>query len=97
MKDQNNIAESVSLDEAVKQILETYENSTPVVGWYAHPEEVRGPYCRWLTVSDVNPEYKKYVAAKSDETKFIAAALNFAPKLAKALEYARTILAELKD
>lgn len=64
------------ITNSIAEIKEFYKNSTQVVGWYAHPSEVRGPFCRWFTVSDVSPEYEKHVAYKGDDAKYAAAAMN---------------------
>lgn len=61
------------------------EKGTKVVSWYAHNTEVRCPFCRWFTVSDVNPEYEKHVGTKADDCRFAAESMNLAPAMAKAL------------
>lgn len=80
----NDIAKGTSVSDAINEILDSYKKSTKVVGWYAHPYagEVRGPFNRWLTVSNVPDKYKKDVAEKSDDTLFASNAMNLAPKLA---------------
>jgi hypothetical protein len=62
--------------EEREQLRVLESKSTPVVAWYAHPSEVRGPFCRWFTCSDVNPEYQKHVAYKDEDCAFAAAAMN---------------------
>lgn len=84
----NEIADKTSVNEMIKEVKATYKNSTKVVGWYSHTSDVRGPYCRWLTVSDVLPEYEKHVGTKYDDAIYIANAMNYAPKLAVELEVA---------
>lgn len=62
--------------EEREQLRVIESKSTPVVGWYGHPSEVRGPFCRWFTCSNVNPEYQKHVGDKDDDCAFSAAAMN---------------------
>lgn len=50
--------------------------STMVVGWYAHSQEVRGPFHRWFTCSEVSEQYKKHVAWPWDDCAFVAGAMN---------------------
>lgn len=66
--------------------------ATKVVAWYAHPTEVRGPFNRWLTVSDVAPKYRKHVASQADDAAYAAAAMNMVPKLLEALDIAHEAL-----
>lgn len=60
----------------LNELRELAKASTNVVAWYAHSQEVRGPFCRWFTCSEVSPQYRKNVAATSDDCKFAAAAMN---------------------
>lgn len=78
----NQIADQTKIEDCVTYILESYEHSTKVVGWYAHPEEVRGPFGRWLTVSEVSQDYKVQVAPRMDDSRFASACMNYGPKLA---------------
>lgn len=87
------IGERLPIDAMIKLILEAAAKSTPVVGWYAHPAQVRGPFGRWLEITKVLPEYQKYVADERDEAEYAAAVMNFAPYVASA--YA-SLAAELK-
>lgn len=68
------------------QLRELESKSTRVVAWYAHSEEVRGPFHRWFTCSEVNPEYKNQVAWQSDDCQFAAAAMNNLLPLLDALD-----------
>lgn len=70
---------NVELDIPALEAL--YNKSTHVVAWYAHPAEVRGPFCRWLTVSEVAEQYRKHVGEQSDDTAYAAAAMNSIPHL----------------
>jgi hypothetical protein len=78
----------------IEELKELKSKSTVVNGWYPHGAEgdenseatVRGPFCRWLKVSQVQPEYRKHVADMADDAKYAAAAMNSAPKLVAALE-----------
>lgn len=68
-----------------EKVLKEAEKSTRVVSWYAHPKEVRGPFHRWFTCSDVSQEYRKDVAEIEDDCRFSATAMNSAERLAKAV------------
>lgn len=63
------------------------EASTQVVGWYAHPSAVRGPFGRWFTCSGGDNgmgdpvKYPVPVAQISDDCKFAAAAMNALQKI----------------
>lgn len=86
-----------SLKQIAEKLLELKKNSTQVQGWYAHSQEVRGPFCRWFTCSKVQPQYEKHVADVSDECAYAAAAMNDAPILAKALIDAMAGYKKLRD
>jgi hypothetical protein len=58
----------ITTDE-VKALRRVAAKSTRVVAWYAHPEEVRGPFGRWFRCSVP-------VSHASDDCKFAAAAMN---------------------
>jgi hypothetical protein len=88
------ICEHTTIDEAMNEIRETSQKTTDVVAWYAHSSEVRGPFCRWLEITDVLPEYQKHVAFKHDEAKYIAACLNYAPMLIEEIERLRQALVD---
>lgn len=76
-----------AITKEVREQLRVLESkSTPVVAWYAHTDEVRGPFGRWLTCSNVSPEYQKHVAWKNDECAFAAAAMNNLLSLLDALD-----------
>jgi hypothetical protein len=62
--------------EEREQLRVLESKSTPVVAWYAHSSEVRGPFCRWFTCSDVSPEYQKHVGYKDEDCAFAAGAMN---------------------
>lgn len=69
--------------ERLKKIAEA---STKVVAWYPHMKEVRGPFNRWFTISDVAPQYQKHVAHTADDARFAAEAMNNMLKLIKCIE-----------
>lgn len=82
----------------IEELKELHKNST-VATWYAHPGQVRGPFCRWFEVTEVEPQYQKHVAYKGDDTKYCAAAMNALPdmmalveKQAKEIEIAKAAL-----
>lgn len=80
--------------EDLQMLKELEAKSTQVVGWYAHHGgQVRGPFCRWFNVTEVAPEYKKNVAAASDDAKFCAAAMNYLPKLIERIEELEALVA----
>lgn len=71
--------------DELKLLRELAEDSTKVVGWYAHgggdrcelhEATVRGPFGRWLKISDVGEKYRHEVALAEDDAKFAAAAMN---------------------
>lgn len=68
---------------------ELHAKSTRVVAWYGHAAEVRGPFNRWLTVSEVQPQYKNNVASRSEDAAYAAAAMNMLPKLIECIEELR--------
>jgi len=72
-------------DLNIDELEAAYLKSTRVVAWYAHPGEVLGPFCRWLTVSEINPEYQKHCGSKSDDAAYAAMAMNAVPHLIAAL------------
>lgn len=86
-------------NQTLEEILSVYDtlkaNSTRVNGWWAHREDgtIRGPFCRWLTVSEVDPIYKKNVAEIGDDVDYAAAAMNDLPKVIEAL---RTAMSQIK-
>ena len=71
------------LQKELDELKEYESESTQVVRWYAHPDEVRGPFCRWLTVTDVDPRYEKHVGTKRADAKFAAESMNFVIALIK--------------
>jgi hypothetical protein len=78
---------------SIEELKYLYEKSTQVVGWYAHPAEVRGPFCRWLEVSEVASQYEKYVGSRADDAAYAAMAMNMAPHL---IDQVETLCAELE-
>jgi hypothetical protein len=58
------------------KLREIASKATQVVSWYAHPAEVRGPFHRWLNISEVDDKYKGNVASQADDAEFAAAAMN---------------------
>ena len=72
--------------EALKEL---EKKSTQVVGWYsnyANLGQVRGPFGRWITVSDVAPPYSNNVADVADDARYIEAAINMVPYLIEDIE-----------
>jgi hypothetical protein len=71
----------ITTDE-VKALRRVAAKSTRVVAWYAHPEEVRGPFGRWFRCSGGDNgmgdpvKYPVPVSHASDDCKFAAAAMN---------------------
>lgn len=92
----NHVAENTSIEDAIADIKTTFANSTKVVGWYAHSTEVRGPFNRWLTVSEVPVEYKTSVASRTHDALYATMAMNFAPKIVQAYESAQAEIESLK-
>lgn len=72
--------------------------STNVAQWCASPHDgtIRGPFNRWLTVSDVDPQYAKHVAFKGDDARYAAEAMNMLPKLIECIEDLRQQRDELE-
>lgn len=86
----------------LKELRAIADASTRVVGWYAHTYsgEVRGPFCRWLTVTGgdngmVDPiKYPTPVSSIADDTLFAAAAMN---NLVPLLDYIDTLKARIAE
>jgi len=72
-----------------KKLRELAKKATPVVAWYPHNTEVRGPFCRWFTCSEVASQYRKEVAETWDDCNFAAAAMNSLVPLLDELESLR--------
>lgn len=72
----------------LQMLKELEKKSTQVVGWYArgHAGQIRGPFCRWFNVTEVNPQYEKYVGSAADDAAYAAAAMNYLPELIKRIE-----------
>ncbi len=71
----------------IDELKALFNNSTNVESWHAHwPGEVRGPWCRWLQVTEVAPEYEKHVAHKMDDARYATAAMNNLPHLIARIE-----------
>ncbi len=81
-----------SLDTLLAELKELKEKSTPVVAWYAHPGQVRGPFNRWFEITDVLPEHEKDVGKKADDAAYAAAAMNEVPRLVKIIEILHTVV-----
>lgn len=75
----------ISIKE-LELLKELQKKSTQVVQWYAHPAEVRGPFGRWLTVSEIPQEYQKHCGSRSDDATYAAYAMNWLPKLIECIE-----------
>lgn len=68
-----------NLEKFLEKSRELREASTKVVAWYAHEQEVRGPFGRWFTCSPQEDECRKgNVAWPQDDCKFTAHAMNTA-------------------
>lgn len=79
-------------------ITELKAASTQVVGWYAHSEEVRGPFGRWFTVSKREDDTRKgNLAWWWDDCKYAAAAMMAAPALSDDLLAALTEIEQLES
>lgn len=76
----------MNLKPKLEEMRKRCEASTKVVAWYAEPAEVRGPFCRWLTVSEVDSKYLHNVASRADDAAFAAMAMNNVLPLLDALE-----------
>lgn len=85
----------LSLEE-LKELRDIASKSTRVVNWYPHYEEVRGPYRRWFTCTEVSDDSKKHVASKSDDCRFAAAAMNNPVPLLDLIEEQQRELNELR-
>lgn len=70
---------------AFENLKEYQKESTQVVRWYWHFDEVRGPFCRWFKITDVSPQYQKHVGSKLADSKFAAESMNFVTDLIKRL------------
>ncbi len=74
-----------------------HAKSTKVVAWYAHPYEVRGPYGRWFTVSNVAFAYENMVASTADDAAYAAHAMNIAPLLVDEIRLLRAALEKIAN
>lgn len=70
--------------------------STKVNAWYAHGETVRGPFNRWLKVTEVDKQYAKHVAFSHDDARFAATAMNNMLRLIECIEDLRRQRDELE-
>jgi hypothetical protein len=87
----------LGMTHTIPELKELEKNSTQVVGWYAHPGQVRGPFCRWFEVTQVAPQYEKHVATQSDDAAYCAAAMNNLPHVIQMLERADKALGVAMD
>lgn len=87
----------LGMTHTIEELKELEKNSTQVVGWYSHPGQVRGPFCRWFEITPVAPEYEKHVATQSDDSKYCAAAMNNLPYLIQMIERSNKALAIAND
>ena len=84
-------------DDIIEELKRLQKDSTQVVGWYAHSREVRGPFCRWFTISENEEEVRKgNVAYAGNDCEYAAAAMNYMPALIDELEKAKREIEELK-
>ena len=74
----------------IKSLREIASNSSRVVHWYLHSYDstsggastVRGPWNRWITISEGNDPEFKHIATPQADAKFVYAAMNnFEPLL----------------
>lgn len=89
-------------DKLLTQIKEDREiraKSSQVVAWYPHRFDgtIRGPFNRWLTVSEVREEYKNNVASVGDDVEFFAHAANTWERKNRQLEIALHALQEIYE
>ena len=89
-------------DLDIEELKVLITKSTSVVNWYPHAYDstegigatVRGPFGRWLQVTEVSN--KDYPAAKpEDDAKYAAAAMNYLPHLVEEVERLREELAQI--
>jgi hypothetical protein len=83
------IAENLTVDEMMTEIKAAAKEATKVVGWYAHPGNVRGPFCRWFEVTPFDPEYEKYVGTQAADAKYASVCMNYAQSLVEEIERLR--------
>lgn len=74
----------------------TAQSSTKVNHWYLHGTTIRGPFNRWLNVTEVDPAYKANVASAYDDALFAATAMNNMLKLIECIEDLRRQRDELE-
>ena len=82
--------------DQLNELREVAAKATQVVSWYPHSTEVRGPFCRWFNVSEVDDQYAKNVASQADDAKFAAAAMNNLVPLLDHIEKLQKEVDELK-
>ena len=78
----------------VEEITEAFKNSTQAVGWYLHKYDrslggvatIRGPWHRWVSISEGNDDQKGYVADAQVDAEYFAMAINNTPHLIKKVE-----------
>lgn len=71
-------------------------DSTDVTAWHHNGATVRGPFNRWLEVTEVAEEHTKYVAWGSDDAKFASVAMNSVMILIKKIEELEQVNQELE-
>lgn len=90
--------------DEIKALRELAEKATRVNAWYPHggsdrcgdhEATVRGPFNRWLIVTDTSdPGYRKHVADAYDDARFAAAAMN---SLVPLLDYIHALEQDLQE
>ena len=84
------------LKNIIQKLKDSQRSSTPVNNWYAHSNEVRGPYNRWFTCSEVDLAYKSNVASTKKDCEYAANAMNYLPIIIEEYEKVKKELDELK-
>lgn len=89
----------LGVTHTLEELKELEKKSTQVVGWhdnYASAGEIRGPFNRWLTVSNVAPMYEQHVGSREDDAKYAAACMNMVPHLIQNIEELQKEVERLK-
>lgn len=82
----------------IEEFEEIINNSTPVVKWYAHSKEVRGPFGRWFVATEVDKMYEHHVGELHNDCLFAATAMNmFYPLLQEVKELRKKLNSLVKQ
>lgn len=86
-----------NLESAIAKSKEREEKATKVNSWYPHELDgtIRGPFCRWLKVSEIEPQYQKHCGSIGDDTKYAAGAMNWEPKWREMVEVAIPLIKKI--